>query len=348
MDRFEALKISGFDHVEIAVADLDKASQVYLKLGFEKAGSREILERQLHSLLFVQNQTSILLSQSALRSDPVARFVSLHGDGVYNIAFRCEDAVSTLDAVANRGADVVETPKSYRRDFGAVNSASIRVFGDVRYSFVTREGNLFAEGFDVPIKSPRKLPGLLRIDHFACAIEPAQLDAWLAFHEKVLGLREAPGRAGDDRVYRQVLQSPGGELRFPVAEPGPNRRHVQEYLDVNHGPGVSHLALLADNLIACLRTMKREGLVFPFSPTPEAYHDLNRRVPQLAEDPAELAELGIQVESDPRGYLLQAFTQPVMGAFFLEILQRNGGPSLGEQTLGAFVRSRATPPRLLS
>jgi 4-hydroxyphenylpyruvate dioxygenase len=139
------------------------------------------------------------------------------------------------------------------------------------------------------------------------------------------------------------MQSKSGDIRIPVGQPGPDRRQVQEYLDINHGPGVAHLALVTDNLIACLRGMKREGLGFPGAPAADYYEAVTQRVPQLAEDLTELTELGIQIEGDERGYLLEVFTPNVMGAFFLEIMQRNGGPSLGEENLRRFFQAQQNP-----
>jgi len=332
MADYEALRIRDFDHLEFAVADLDRAAQLYLRMGFEKLATRELRERQLRSVLMGQNGLNILLSQSTLGTDPVARFVAAHGDGVFSVAFLCDDAVSALEIAANRGARVAEAPRGYRKDFGTVQQASIAAFGDVRHTFVSRNGSAFAEGFDSPVRSAHAGFGLMRIDHITTNVERGRMNEWAEFYERIFGLRNTrffdihTARTG---LYSKVMQSPDGVLKMPVNEPTEDTSQIQEFLDVNHGPGVQHVALATQSIVPTLRQLRRENL--SFLEVPATYYDeVSKRVPNITESMRELQDLGILVDGSDKGYLLQIFTQNVVGPFFYEVIQRKGDDGFGE------------------
>ncbi len=329
---FSSLKIIDFDHVEFAVSDLDKASELYLRFGFERAGTRQILERQLRSYLFVQNNIRVLLSQSEDPKDPVARFVSAHGDGVISLALRCEDAIATFEQTVNRGAEVAESPKSFTKDFGSVEQAAIKTFGDVRHVFVSRKGNLFAEGFEEPLRAQNRGFGLERVDHVTVNVEAGQMNRWAEYYEKVFGLKNTrffdihTERTG---LYSKVMQSPDGIIKMPFNEPTDPKSQIQEYIDINHGPGIQHIALLTSGIMDSLKSLRKQSI--QFLDTPHTYYEMvASRVPNVAESIGELEELGIQVDGDLKGYLLQIFTQNVVGPFFYEVIQRKGNDGFGE------------------
>lgn len=340
MGTYESLGIRGFDHVEFAVADLDQASELYVRMGFERVGTREIRQRQLRSILMNQNQLWILLSQSSLPDDPVARHLERHGEGVVSLAFLCEDAMSAVEKVVQQGARVADTPKLLTRDFGAVQQASIHTFGDVRHTFVSRRGTFFGEGFEAPIRPQVRGFGIEKVDHATCSLEKGQLDRWVKFYEDVFGLNRAhaldlgennPGSAP------QVMESPDGAIRLVLAEPLENDR-VREYIDVNHGAGVQHLALSVSNLIETANSVRKEKVPF-FEVPANYYRDITARVPSLSESIGELSGLGILVEEDPNGYLLQMFTRRVVGPFFYELIQRKGHRGFGEENIRFILES---------
>jgi 4-hydroxyphenylpyruvate dioxygenase len=329
---FDALKIIDFDYIEFAVSDLEKASEAYLRMGFEKAGTRQNMERNLTSFLFVQKDIRIVLSHSKSPSDPVASFVTKHGEGVIDVAFRCEDAMSAFELAVNRGAEVAETPRAYKKDFGAVEQASIKTFGDVRHTFISRKGNLFADGFDDPVKGQNRGYGLERVDHITNNVEQGQLDKWSGFYEKVFGLQNTrffdihTSRTG---LYSKVMQSPNGVIKMPFNEPTDPKSQIQEFIDINHGPGVQHIALLTSGIMETLRPLRKQGL--KFLETPHTYYEMiASRVPNVTENLGELEEMGIQVDGDQKGYLLQIFTHNVIGPFFYEVIQRKGNDGFGE------------------
>ncbi len=332
MTDFDALKIIGFDFVEFAVADLDKALSLYLHMGFEKAGTREIHERQLKSYRVTQNDINIILSHSTAPKDPVAKFQQTHGDGIMAVAFLCEDAVSALEIAVARGAEVVESPRSYQKDFGSVTQASIKAFGDVRHTFISRKGNLFAEGFDVPYKVTSRGFGLMGIDHVTNNVAKGEMETWANYYEKIFGLRNTrffdihTQRTG---LYSKVMESPNSVIKMPVNEPTEEASQIQEFLDMNHGAGVQHLALTTNNIADTLRCLKKEGLDFLSVPR-SYYEEVPKRVSNIKENLAELADLDILVDGSDKGYLLQIFTKNLVGPFFYEVIQRCGDNGFGE------------------
>lgn len=319
MPTFAELKISGIDHLELAVADLDRATGPFLKLGFEKAGSRELRERELRSFLLVQNEIQIVLSQSTKSSDPIAKFVTAHGDGVFDVAFLCEDAVSALEITAQRGATVLESPRSSQREEGTVHQAAIGAFGDVRHTLISRKGTLFAEGFDFIPRQSTKGVGLQKIDHVTAYVGTNDFAHCKSFYENVLGL--TPSRA-------TAFQSADGKVRLLFHEPSASTPTIQEYLDVNHGPGIQHFAFSTSHLVETITALQKS---VGFLKVPPAYYEsLAGRIPGISESPHALAELGVLVDGDASGYLLQSFTESLLGPLNIEILQRKGHQGFGE------------------
>lgn len=332
MSSYDSLRILDFDHLEFAVADLDRAAHLYHRLGFQKIGSRELRERQLKSYLFVQGGIRIVLSQCADAKDPVGQFVKTHGDGVISVAFLCEDAVSALEIAASRGAEVVTPPRAFQRDFGEVQTASIKAFGDVQHTFLSRKGDLFAEGFEGPCQTGIAGFGFTRIDHITNNLEKGKLDVWVEYYERVFGLKNVrffdihTQRTG---LYSKVMQSPDGVIKLPLNEPIEATSQIQEFIDINHGPGVQHVALASQNIVATLRALRKEGLKFLEVPA-TYYEQIPKRVPNVTENLAELQELGILVDGSDKGYLLQIFSENVVGPFFYEVIQRKGDEGFGE------------------
>jgi len=325
---YEELKILGFDHLEIAVADLERASEPFLKLGFEKSGTRVVHERQLRSYLFVQNGVQIVLSQSLKTGDPISSFVATHGDGVFSIGFLCEDAVNTLELVAGRGATVLEAPRSQQREDGTIHQATIAAFADVRHTLLSRTGTLFAEGFDFIPKSSTKGVGLRAIDHVTSYLEKGQTAEVVAFYLKIFGLVPLTSTSPT------VLESEDRRIRLLFHESQSSAAPIQDYLDMYHGAGVQHVAFSTDDLRESARILKKSGVSFLEIP-PTYYELLPQRVPGVAENLSELSELGIMVDGERESYLLHGFTKPYLGPLSFEILQRKGHLGFGEGNLHA-------------
>ncbi len=257
MATYEEMGLLDFDHVEFAVSDLDASAHLYESMGFEKCGTREIRERGLHSILMGQGQIWILLSRSTRDSDPVAQFVERHGSGIFNIAFRCADAFSAAETAGRRGANVVEPPRTMEKDFGTVQQSAIQACADLRHTFISRKGTLFAEGFDGAFREPPPGIGLKRFHHFVANVEKGELGVWSEFYTNVFGFKVA--RSTD---LFQALQSPDGILNFAANQPGDASNSVQEFLDVNHGSGIQHIAFQSGDLSTALGGLKQGGIAF--------------------------------------------------------------------------------------
>lgn len=333
MGSYQDLGITDFDHIEFAVTDIAQSIKLYENLGFEKIGTREIRERELHSVLMAQNDIWVLLSHSKRTADPVSQYVAKHGDGVINVAFRCNDAFSAVEIAGNRGAQIVEPPRSMEKDFGSVQQAAIAAFGDVRHTFVHRKGDLFAEGFDAPLRPATRGYGLKRIDHITTNVEKGQLDGWAGYYERVFGMKNTrffdihTERTG---LYSKVMQSPDGVIKMPVNEPGSGANQIQEFIDVNHGPGVQHIALQTDAIIPTLEELQANGIAFLDAPPSTYYEAVSKRVKGVREDLTRLQQLAILVDGSEKGYLLQIFTQNAVGPLFYEVIQREGDDGFGE------------------
>lgn len=332
MSLFDSLKLIDFDYLEYAVADLDKTGAGCVELGFEKAGTRAILERKLRSHLYVQNDIRIVLSNSEDPKDPVARYTAAHGDGVIDVALRCEAVVPTLEALLSRGAQLAEPPRGYRRDFGAIECATIKTFGDLRHTLISREGNLFAQGFDEPMLCSNEGFGLQRIDHITSNVEKGKLKEAVSFYEKVFGFRNTrffdihTERTG---LYSYVMESPNGVLKMPFNEPTEAESQIQEFLDVHHGPGIQHVAFLTSSILPSLKHLRKEHV--EFLAVPDTYYDeLLERVPGIEERLSDLKAAGVLADGDAKGYILQIFTENRMGPFFYEVIQRKGHSGFGE------------------
>jgi len=327
-NAYDELKILGFDHLEIAVADLERACEPFLKLGFEKSGTRVVHERQLRSFLLVQNGVQIVLSQSLKTGDPLSSFVAAHGDGVFSIGFLCEDAVTTLELVAGRGATVLEAPRSQQREEGTIHQATIASFADVRHTFISRTGTLFAEGFDFIPKTSTKGVGLREIDHVTSYLEKGQTPEVVEFYAKIFGL------TGVVSSFPTVLESEDRKVRLLFHEPQSSAAPIQDYLDIHHGAGVQHAALGSSDLRESVRSLKKHGV--KFLEIPRTYYDeLPQRVPGISENLNELSELGIMSDGDRDGYLLHSFTEALLGPFHLELIQRKGNYGFGERNVRA-------------
>lgn len=333
MPGYKDLGITDFDHVEFAVANIETSAPLFESWGFEKIGEAEIRARGLKTALMAQNDIRILLSHSSQDRDPVAQYVAKHGDGICNVAFRCNDAFSAVEIATNRGAQIAEPPRAMEKDFGNVQQASIAAFGDVRHTFISRKGALFAEGFETPFRPAPIGYGLKRIDHITTNVERGQLATWCSFYEKVFGLqvtRTFDIHTDKTGLYSQVLQSPDRVIKLPVNEPAAGANQIQEFIDVNHGAGVQHLALETPSILTTLRQLKSKAIAFLDAPLHTYYEMVGTRVPGIAEPLAELEPLGILADGSDKGYLLQIFSQNVVGPFFFEVIQRAGDDGFGE------------------
>jgi 4-hydroxyphenylpyruvate dioxygenase len=229
---------------------------------------------------------------------------------------------------------------------GVYEFATIRAYGDTTHTFVNRDRyrGVFAPGYkplDPERYSPRTFrpAGLMAIDHIVGNVEEGKMDDWVGFYEKVMGFSQLVHFDDKDisteysALMSKVVQGGGGRIKFPINEPaqGKRRSQIEEYLDYYHGPGVQHIAMATGNIVETVRALRHNDV--SFLRVPSAYYDmLPERIGNIQEDIRELADLGILVDRDDEGYMLQIFTKPVEDrpTLFFEVIERHGSQSFGK------------------
>ncbi len=346
--------IIGFDHVELYVGNAKQAAVYYSRtLGFRPVAYRglETGSRDSASYLLQQGRIRLVVT-SALGTDHAASdFVARHGDGVATIALEVPDAAAALEATTGRGARAALAPTLHEDGNGRLRRSAIQIYGDTRIAFVERRHyrGLFAPGFQ-PLPGPRDAggAGLVSIDHIVGNVALGEMDRWARFFEETMGFSQLVHF--DDKtisteysaLMSKVMQDGTGRIKFPINEPAPGKRtsQIQEYLDFNFGPGVQHVACSTADLIGTVSRLRESGL--KFLAVPGTYYEaLEARVGRIDEPIPKLAELGILVDRDDEGYLLQIFSEPVADrpTLFFEIIERHGARGFGEGNFKALFES---------
>jgi 4-hydroxyphenylpyruvate dioxygenase len=279
---------------------------------------------------------------SGLRPESeIAEHVLRHGDGVRDVAFAVDDAVGAFAAATARGAHPVREPYRQRDRAGSVTRSTVAAYGDTTHTFVQRDGyrGPFAPGYEAArLPSPVGPPvGLTQIDHVVANVPEGALEGWVHWYRRVFGLDELT-HFDEDQIstehsaLRSTVVWNGGRVVLPVNEPAPGLRtsQIQEYLDFYRGAGVQHIAIRTDDIVTTVRALRDRGLCFLDVPA-TYYDDARQRIADVPLPWDALSELGILVDRDARGYLLQIFTEGIADrpTLFLEIIQRVGARGFG-------------------
>jgi 4-hydroxyphenylpyruvate dioxygenase len=340
------LPIHGTDHVEFYVGNAKQAAHFYrAAIGFSIVAYRgpETGTRDCVSYVLQQNKIRFVLTTPLLSSGEIADHIVGHGDGVKSIALWVDDAESAWKETTARGARGVEAPFTIQDDRGKARLSSIALYGDTIHTFVERRDyrGAFLPGFiEVPGPDHIARPtGLTHIDHMVGNVGWGQMNTWVDFYECVMGFRmfkhfdDADISTEYSALMSKVMASGNERIRFPINEPAEGRRksQIEEYLDFYGGPGVQHIAMATDDIIASITQLRDQGVEFLSIPT-TYYEELTARVGHIDEPIDELARLGILVDRDDEGYMLQIFTKPVQDrpTLFYEIIQRKGSRSFGK------------------
>ncbi len=337
-----ALELKRIHHVEFLVGNAKQAAYFYRHaFGFDQVAYRgpETGYRQRASYVLRQNDIWLVFTTPLHHDDALNIWLTLHGDGVRDIAFEVDDVDQVYGATIDKGATSDREPRDFTDERGTVRQAKIRTYGEVVHTFVQRNGY---PGF-LPGYEEREIPGrgtgLTGIDHIVGNVEDRQMDNWVKWYDEVLGM----GRfvSYDDKdisteftaLRSTVVATDERHIKFPINEPADGRRksQIQEYIDANLTPGVQHLALKTDDILATIAALRANGL--EFLAVPDGYYDhVWERVGEIAEDRDRVKDLGILVDRDDAGYLLQLFTRPMQDrpTFFIEIIQREGCESFGK------------------
>jgi 4-hydroxyphenylpyruvate dioxygenase len=337
------------DHVRFFVGNARQSAFFYRNaFGFDVVAYAGLETRVRHEAGYVLRQGKILfvLASPLSAEHPENARLARHGDSVQAIAFEVRSVPEAFEAALARGARAALEPTLKEDAHGAYEYAEIHAYGDVNYGFVdrTRYRGVFAPGFE-PIDTDRYSPGTFHpaglkvIDHIVANVEEGQMNDWVAWHERVLDFSLLVSFDDKDisteysALMSKVVADGRGRIKLPINEPARARRRsqIEEYLQFHDGPGVQHIALATDDIIASVRAMRANDVSFLTVP-PTYYELLPQRVGTIAEDLHELAELGILVDRDDEGYLLQIFTKPVEDrpTLFFEIIQRHGARSFGK------------------
>lgn len=352
MASFETLKISAIDHIEFAVKDLDKSCDWYYRMGFEKVATRELRERKLKSHLFQQNEIAILLSHSELSGDFIHTFLQNHGEGVANIAFRCEDAVSALETAVNRGATATELPKLSQRDFGSVQQTAIETPCSVRHTFLNRNGNLFLEGFETATKPHVRSRGTEKVDHVTLSVPRGDTSRWESFYQSIFGLEKLSLNStlmGQTAMAVSLLKSQNEIFKLALVAPAETHSPIQDFLDIHHGAGVQHIALRCEDLPRFAKLLKKSGIVFrEVLPSYKISLGGREESPSSA-DVTDLFGLNLLKAETPHGIRLHGFTENILGPFFYECFDPRGDNAFGEENVLAFAEAiRSVSQRALA
>jgi 4-hydroxyphenylpyruvate dioxygenase len=343
------IPLRGIDHVRFFVGNARQSAYFYRNaFGFDVIAYAGLETKTRHEAGYVLRQgdiTFVLASPLGPEHTDSYRIVQ-HGDGVQDIALAVEDVPAAYRIATERGAVGIKPPTLLEDEYGVYEFAVIRAYGDTTHSFINRDRyrGAFAPGYkplDPDRYSPRTFHsvGLTAIDHIVGNVEEGKMDDWVRFYQHVMGFSQLVSFDDKDistdysALMSKVVQGGGGRIKFPINEPAKSRRRsqIEEYLNFYNGPGVQHIALTTDNIIETVRSLRHNDV--SFLRVPHAYYEmLPDRVGAIDEDISELADLGILVDRDDEGYMLQIFTKPVEDrpTLFFEIIERHGSKSFGK------------------
>ena len=341
----DTFPINGTDFVEFYVGNAKQASHYYrTAFGFQLVAYRgpETGTRDHATYLMQQNKVRLLLTSPLSPEHPAAAHIAQHGDGVRDIALWVDDARKAFSDAVERGAKPAQNPTVLRDDAGEVVIAAIHTYGDTIHSLVERRNykGLFLPGFQAV--SPRYSPppvGLQYVDHCVGNVQLGAMNTWVNFYQDVMGFKNLISFDDKDisteysSLMSKVVASGNDRIKFPINEPAQGRKksQIDEYLEFYRGPGVQHLAIATNNILETVTALRDRGV--EFLQVPKSYYDtVLARVGQIDEGIAPLKELGILVDRDDEGYLLQIFSKPVQDrpTLFYEIIQRKGAKSFGK------------------
>lgn len=356
------LPIKGTDHVEFFVGNAKQAAHYYrTAFGFANVayGGLETGNRETTSYVMEQGKIRLVLTTSLSPDHPIARHVHLHGDGVGVIALEVPDAAKSYREATSRGATGAVPFTELEDECGVFRYAAIRAYGDTLIKFVDRSDydGPFAPGFRAqPAYVDRQGNGrwrhagygLAHIDHIVGNVELGAMNRWVKFFAATMGFSQLVHFDDEDisteysALMSKVMQDGTGKVKFPINEPaeGKKKSQIQEYLDYHYGPGVQHIACSTGDIVQTVTRLRDSGI--EFLRVPQTYYDvLEARVGRIDEPIDKLAELGILVDRDEEGYLLQIFTKPVQDrpTVFFEIIERHGSRGFGKGNFKALFES---------
>lgn len=350
-----AARLLGWDSIEFWVGNA-RAMAGFLagSFGFRIAAyaGPETGVADTASYLLEQGRIRLVVTSGLTPESEIWNHVRQHGDGAHDLAFLVDDATATYEAAISRGARPVDEPYELTDDQGVLRLSSVGTYGETKHTFVDRSDyhGHYCPGYSsdgvppVPVGPP---VGLVEIDHVVGNVEVGRLDEWVAFYEEVMGFTQL--RHFDESqistefsALRSTVVSNGDGVVMPLNEPAEGRRtsQIQEYIDTYRGPGVQHLALRTDDIVQAIGSLRQRGVRF-LEANQAYFDDVAERLGFLDVPWDDIVRLGILVDHEPDGYLLQLFTEPVTDrpTVFVEIIQRGGARGFGEGNFKALFES---------
>lgn len=353
-DAGDFLPLNGTDYVEFYVGNAKQAAHYYkTAFGFQSLAYKglETGSRDYASYVLAQDKIRIVLTSPLNSKSPINDHLRKHGDGVKVIALWVDDATRSYNETISRGAKSFMEPTKEEDSNGYIIRSGIYTYGETVHLFIERKNynGIFLPGYQAwkSDYNPTST-GLMYVDHMVGNVGWNEMNTWVDYYQKVMGFVNL--LSFDDKdisteysaLMSKVMSNGNGRIKFPINEPaeGKKRSQIEEYIDYYEGQGVQHLAMATNNIIETVSTLKSRGVEFLTIPT-TYYDELQSRVGKIDENIAELAKLGILVDRDDEGYMLQIFTKPVEDrpTLFYEIIQRKGATSFGKGNFKALFES---------
>jgi 4-hydroxyphenylpyruvate dioxygenase len=337
------MQIKSIDHVHFWVGNAKHAMYYWWKaFGFRPVAysGLETGNRRYASYVLESGKIRFVVSAPYAPSDEMAAHHMLHGDGVKVIALEVEDVARAYAETMARGAAIAWAPREEVDEFGELRSAAIRAYGEVLHVFIDRSayGGPFAPTYR-PLELEAEPAGLAAVDHIVGNVQLGKMDYWVNFYHKVMGFRQLLHFDDKDisteysALMSKVMQNGNGRIKFPINEPaeGKKKSQIEEFLDYYLTPGVQHIAMATGDILETVKTLKSRGV--EFLRVPDTYYQvLPERVGSIKEPMDAIQELGILVDRDDEGYLLQVFSRPLQDrpTSFIEVIQRQGSRGFGK------------------
>ncbi|MEM7050727.1 MAG: 4-hydroxyphenylpyruvate dioxygenase [Acidobacteriota bacterium] len=337
------LGLKRLHHVEMWVGNAKQSSFYYRDaFGFSQSAYRglETGSREVTSYVLEQKKARLILTTPMSAEHPINEHLVKHGDGVKDIAFEVEDADQAFAEALARGAKAAAEPHDLTDEHGTLRRAVIHTYGDTVHSLISNKGydGPFMPGFvSKPVAG--ESVGLVLMDHMVGNVELGKMNEWADWYSNVLGFERYITFDDEDisteysALMSIVMSDDRQVIKFPINEPAEGRKksQIDEYLDYYNGPGVQHIAMLTGDILTTVEKMRANGI--EFLTVPDTYYDeLPSRVGDIDEAVEAIRQLGILVDRDEDGYLLQIFTKPVVDrpTLFFEIIQRKGSRGFGK------------------
>jgi 4-hydroxyphenylpyruvate dioxygenase len=351
----DVMPVHGIDHVEFYVGNAAQAAYFFIHAyGFTETAyaGLETGRRDRVSHVLEQGRIRLVLTGTLQGGDDIAGHHARHGDGVHKIALSVPDAAQAYEHAVSHGARGVHTPHWVEDEHGRVQLSSVATYGDTLHLFVQREDykGAFLPGYERRAEAPRNPADmkLMAIDHIVGNVELGHMEEWVGYYERVFGMTEMIHFSDEaisteySALMSKVVTDGSGKIKFPINEPATGKRksQIEEYIEYYNGAGAQHIAMATRDIVGCVSNLREQGVEFLTIPE-EYYDEVPTRIGEIDEEIDDLRRLGILVDRDDEGYLLQIFTKPIgdRPTVFFEIIERHGARGFGEGNFKALFQA---------